>query len=98
MKTIISAAAAAFVLAFATSPPVAAEGEGVDRAAGGVADAVTSPGKIVEGIAEDAEKHGPVGVVTGSVKGGVKAAGQAVKGAADVGVGVLEAVTEPLRD
>ena len=29
---------------------------------------------------------------------GAEAAGQAVKGAAKVGVGVVEAVTEPLRD
>ena len=87
---------AAFGLSLITAPAFAEEG--VDRAVGGAVDTVTSPGKVVEGISEDAEKHGPVGVVTGAVKGGAKAAGQAVKGAADVGVGVIEAVTEPLTD
>jgi len=72
--------------------------EGVERAVDGAAATVTSPGKIVEGIADDTNEHGAVGVVTGSVKGGAAAAGQAVKGAADVGVGVIEAVTSPLTD
>ena len=84
--------------ALSLSTVAAVAEEGVDRAVGGAADTVTSPAKVVEGIAEGAEKDGPVGVVTGSVKGGVEAAGQAVKGAANVGVGVIEAVTEPLRD
>lgn len=86
-----------FALAFFCTSLTYAE-EGVDRAVGGVKDTVTSPGKIVEGIASETEDHGAVGVVTGSVKGGANAAGQAVKGAADLGVGIIEAVTEPLRD
>lgn len=77
---------------------------GVERAAEGTVDAVTAPGKIVEGIAEDTQAHGPVvGTVTGTTKGAVNAAGQVVKGAANVGVGavetgvgVVEKVLEPL--
>ena len=83
-------------LALQASPASAADG--VDRAVDGAKDTVTSPGKIVEGIEQDTREHGAVGVVTGSLKGGARAAGQAVKGAADVGVGVVEAITEPLRD
>ncbi|MEQ8234472.1 MAG: hypothetical protein RLW61_06560 [Gammaproteobacteria bacterium] len=86
----------ALVLALSLSPVFAEEG--VDRAVSGAKDTVTSPGKVVEGIEEDTREHGAVGVVTGSIKGGAKAAGQAVKGAADVGVGVIETITEPLRD
>ena len=64
---------------------------GVERAAGGTVDAVTAPGKIVEGIAEDTATSGPVvGTVTGVTKGAVNAAGQVVKGAANIGVGAVE--------
>lgn len=80
------------------STVVFAADEGVDRAVDGAKDAITSPGTVVEEIAADTQEHGAVGVVTGSVKGGVKAAGQVVTGAAKIGVGVIEAVTEPLRD
>ena len=79
-------------------PAAHAEEQGVDRAVDGAADAVASPGKIIEEIDVQTSEHGAVGVVTGSITGGAKAAGQAVKGAADVGVGIIEAVTEPLRD
>lgn len=82
------------LLGAAGAQPVLA-GEGVNRAANGVADAVTSPVKVVEGIQQDAVAYGPVGVVTGSVKGGVRAAGQLVTGAANFGVGVVQAVAEP---
>lgn len=85
VATLLSAASAQSVLA----------SEGVNRAAGGVADAVTSPVKVFEGIQQDAVAYGPVGVVTGSVKGGVRAAGQLVTGAANFGVGVVQAVAEP---
>lgn len=90
--TLILAALALGLVSFNAS----AEGTGVDRAVNGAAETVTSPGEIVEGLDEETQKHGAVGVVTGSVKGGANAAAQAVKGAADVGVGVVEAVTKPL--
>ncbi|MEQ8662615.1 MAG: hypothetical protein RLW62_17530 [Gammaproteobacteria bacterium] len=86
----------ALVLALHLSQSIAEEG--VERAVGGVRETVTSPGKVFEGISDETRDHGAVGVVTGSLKGGAKAAGQAVKGAADIGVGVVEAITEPLRD
>ena len=72
--------------------------EGVPRAIDGAASTISSPARIADGIAEETAEHGAVGVVTGSLKGGAEAAGQAVTGAANVGVGVLEAITAPLRD
>ena len=85
-------------LIFALNVSAATAADGVDRAVDGAKETVTSPGQIVEGIEQDTREHGAVGVVTGSLKGGARAAGQAVKGAANVGVGVVEAITEPLRD
>ena len=91
-KILVAGASLAIVM---NASPLFAE-QGVDRAVEGTVDTVTSPGQIIEGIATDAEAHGPVGVVTGAVTGTVKAAGQAVTGAAKVGVGVVEAGTDPL--
>ena len=71
--------------------------QGVDRAIQGGTDTVTSPVRIFQGIQDDTSTYGPAGVVTGSLKGGAAAAGQAVTGAANIGVGVLEALTSPLR-
>jgi hypothetical protein len=69
----------------------------LDRVAEGAVDTVTSPGKIVDGISEDVQDHGPViGTVTGAVKGTAKAAGQAVTGVAKVGVGAVETILSPL--
>ena len=62
----------------------------------GTVDAVTSPGKIVDGISEGTERHGAAGVVTGTAKGSVNAAGKAATGALDVGAGAVEAVLDPL--
>jgi hypothetical protein len=77
---------------------VAACGEqGIDRAVDGGTDTITSPARIFDGIKQETNAHGPVGVVTGSLKGGAAAADQAVRGAADIGVGVFEAITSPLR-
>ena len=87
------------VLVLAVGTPVfsfADDTKGVERVGEGVKDAVTSPGQIVEGVQEETEKDGAVGVVTGTAKGTVNAAGQAVEGAAEIGVGVVETVLDPL--
>lgn len=89
-KTTFFAAALAFGLSSAGAM-AADPAEGVKRVGEGTVDAVTSPGKIAEGISEHAEKHGPVaGTVTGTATGSVQAAGQAVKGGAKIGVGAVE--------
>ena len=89
---------AGFTLALLLGAHASLAEDGVKRAVDGAVDTLTSPGKLAEGIDEETREHGAVGVVTGSLKGGARAAGQAVKGAADVGVGVIEALTRPLRD
>lgn len=95
MKKTFATLVVATLLGAVSAQPVLAASAGVDRAAGGVADAVTSPVKVFEGIHQDAVAYGPVGVVSGSVKGGMRAAGQLVTGAANFGVGVVQAVAEP---
>jgi hypothetical protein len=87
------------VLVFAGAVPassLADDAKGVERVGEGTKDVVTSPGQIVEGVAEETEDKGAAGVVTGTAKGTVEAAGQAVEGAAEIGVGVVETVLDPL--
>lgn len=68
-----------------------AEETGVARAAEGTVEAVTAPAKVVEGISDETAKNGPVvGVVTGTAKGAVNAAGAVVEGGAAIGVGAVE--------
>ena len=98
MKKPIAAIAAVALIGVVSVQSAVAADSGVNRAAGGVADAVTSPVKVVEGISQDTAAYGPVGLVTGSVKGGVRAAGQLVTGAANVGIGVVQAVAEPFTN
>ena len=94
MKQIFIVLVVSGVIGFLPLQAMAEDATKLDRMGEGVVDAVTSPGEIVEGIAEE---HGPViGTVTGTVKGTAKAAGQAVTGAAKVGVGAVETVLSPL--
>jgi len=72
--------------------------EGVDRMGQGTVDVITSPGQIVEGVEEETAERGGTGVVTGTAKGAIEAAGQAAKGGVEIGVGAVEAITKPLRD
>ena len=68
-----------------------AEDTGVARAASGTVEAVTAPGKIVEGMSDETAKNGPVaGAVVGTAKGTVNAAGAVVQGGAAIGVGAVE--------
>jgi len=86
---------AAIAVFAAASGAASAQSAGVHRATQGAADAVTSPVRIVDGVREDTRALGPVGVVTGTVKGSAQAAGQLVTGAANVGVGVVEVLVSP---
>lgn len=98
MKPMATGIAVSVVLLFATSPSTRAADDGFGRAVGGATDTITSPGRIFEEVRQETQTHGAVGVVTGSIKGGAKAAGQAVTGAANIGVGVIEVLTSPLRN
>jgi hypothetical protein len=87
----------AAVLALGVPFAAGAEETGPARIGEGVKDAVTAPAEIPKAIGEDAEKTDPVtGTVTGTVKGSVKAAGEVVKGAAEVGVGAVETIVAPV--
>lgn len=70
--------------------------DGVERVGEGTVKAVTAPAEIIEGIEEETEDKGAVGVVTGSVVGGANAAGQVVEGAADIATGAVETILSPL--
>ena len=74
------------------------DSKGMERMGDGAVDVVTSPGQIPEGIAEQTEEQGAVGVVTGTAKGSVDAAGQAAGGAIDIGTGAVETVLDPLTE
>ena len=74
----------------------AEDARGVERVGEGTKDVVTSPGQIVEGVSDETEERGATGVVTGTAKGTVDAAGQAAGGAVDIGTGAVETVLDPL--
>ena len=88
------------ILAFIVTSPALIAGDddarGPEKVGEGIVKTVTSPGKIVEGIAEETEDKGAVGLVTGPVKGGAKAGVKAVDGAADIATGVVETILSPL--
>jgi hypothetical protein len=97
MKKILIAVVATGVFGLLPLHAGAEDATKLDRVGEGTVDAVTAPGKIVEGISEDAQAHGPVvGTVTGTVKGTAKAAGQLVTGAAKIGVGAVETILSPI--
>lgn len=70
--------------------------DGVERVGEGTVKAVTAPVEVVESIEEETADKGAAGVVTGSVVGGAKAAGQVVEGAADIATGAVETILSPL--
>lgn len=98
MRKALSSAAVAGLLCVLALPLQAGEAAaraGAQRATTGATDAVMSPVRLVEGVQQDTAQHGAVGVVTGTVKGGARAVGQLVTGAANVGVGVVEVLVSP---
>ena len=104
MNTRMLAAGAALTLILAGSPSSAAERPIVGSASGdrlvaeGVVDAATAPAQIVQEIGEDSRNFGPGGLITGSVRGGVQAAGQALRGGARMAVGIMDVLTAPFRE
>lgn len=100
----LAALAALSVLLLAALPALAADRPivGTERGdrlvAEGVVDAATAPAEIVHEIGEDARNFGPGGLITGSVRGGVQAAGQALRGGARMAVGIMDVLTAPFRD
>ena len=88
IKHLLNAAAVGLIL---STHLAVAEDTGVRRAANGTVQAVTAPVKIVEGVNDESRKNGPVaGVVVGTARGTVNAAGEVIEGGVDVGVGAVE--------
>ena len=97
MKRILFSAAIGVIFCSQPLLSVAEEKSGVERMGSGIEGAVTSPARIPQRIGDDAEKTNPVtGTVTGTAKGSLETAGQAAKGGADIGVGAVEAIVNPL--
>ena len=86
----------AFIIALPIASFAEEDPRGLERMGDGTKDAVTSPGKIVDGVSEDTEKYGAGGAVTGTAKGSVNAAGKAGKGAIKIGTGAAQTVLDPL--
>jgi hypothetical protein len=66
-----------------------------DLIATGGRDAVTAPVRLFNEIGEETRQFGPVGLVTGPVRGSIKASGQAMKGGARMLIGLLDILTSP---
>ncbi len=97
MKRILFGFAVGVILFSQPLLSVAEETSGVERMGSGIEEAVTSPARIPQRIGDDARENDPVtGTVTGTAKGSLEAAGQAAKGGADIGVGAVEAIVNPL--
>ncbi|MGE0484586.1 MAG: hypothetical protein AB7Q81_10640 [Gammaproteobacteria bacterium] len=64
----------------------------------GAVDSATSPGRIVDEIGKDASNFGVGALVTGTARGTVLAAGQALRGGARMAIGILDIFTTPFRD
>ena len=61
----------------------------------GARAAITSPNSIVNQVREDTENFGPAGLVSGVVRGSLKAGGKAFMGGARMLIGVVDIVTMP---
>ena len=97
MKRLMFSFAVGMIICSQPLLSVEEEARGVGRMGSGIEGAVTSPAKIPQRIGDDARKNDPVtGTVTGTTKGSLEAAGQAAKGGADIGVGAVEAIVNPL--
>ncbi|MCB1747736.1 MAG: hypothetical protein H6977_12675 [Gammaproteobacteria bacterium] len=105
MNIRLSAACAALFLVVVLAPTTQAEERmiaGDQRAeqliATGAVDSVTSPGRIVDEIGTDARNFGAGALITGTARGTVLAAGQALRGGARMAIGILDIFTTPFRD
>jgi hypothetical protein len=77
---------------------IAGSEHGTALVAGGATDAITSPVTVFTEIGKDTKDFGPGGVVTGAVRGGLKAGGQALKGGARMAIGILDVLVSPFVD
>ncbi len=64
----------------------------------GAVETITSPDRIVSEVSEDVRNFGVGGLATGAAAGGVKAVGQALRGAARFTIGFMDVFTAPIRE
>lgn len=105
MKIRLTTAATALAAALLASPLAQAEqrlivgDQSADKlVAEGAVDTVTAPGHILEEVGTDTGNFGIGGLVTGTARGSVLAAGQVLRGGARMAVGILDIFTTPFRD
>ncbi len=72
--------------------------EGGNLAAAGITEIVTSPAPIIEETGADMRNFGAGGLITGPVVGSIKGAGQALRGGGRALIGILDVLTQPLRE
>ena len=100
--TIRTVAIVSPLLLMLLSAPIAAEDRmiagseyGSALVADGAGAVITSPVTVINQIGEEAKEFGPGGIVTGAVRGGIKASGQVLKGGARMAIGILDVLTSP---
>jgi hypothetical protein len=71
---------------------IAGSEQGPDLVVTGATDTLTAPVRIVTEIGEEVKNYGALGVIGGPVRGGIKAGGQALRGAARMTIGILDVV------
>ena len=69
---------------------IAGSERGSDLVATGVADALTSPARVLIEIRDETRNFGAFGIIGGSVRGPIKAGGQALRGGARMAIGILD--------
>ena len=74
---------------------IAGSQRGSDLVATGAADALTSPARVLTEIRDETKNFGAFGIIGGSVRGPIKAGGQALKGGARMAIGILDVLLSP---
>lgn len=78
--------------------PIAGHEQGGALVMTGAKDTITAPGRIWTETGEDMSNFGAGGIVTGPVIGGLKGAGQALRGTGRMMIGILDFLTAPIRE
>ena len=74
---------------------IAGSERGSDLVATGAADALTSPARVLTEIRDETRNFGAFGIIGGSVRGPIKAGGQALRGGARMAIGILDVLLSP---
>ena len=77
---------------------IAGSQRGSDLVATGAADALTSPARVLTEIRDETKNFGALGIISGSVRGPIKAGGQALRGGARMAIGILDVLLSPFAE